>query len=90
MQIENLDLGRIECTAESATVQEIRLAKQNIEQCLATLGTEDRSYAEVLLLKLDHLIKLQQAAPALNNVFPLTALRSNQSKNPAESEPAAA
>lgn len=57
-------LRAIEVSAELATVPELRLMIGNTLDLLPTLGADDQAYANVLLLKLDSLLREQQVDSA--------------------------
>lgn len=52
-------LNAIEARAERAIVQELRLMLKEVITLRPTLAFEDRSHADALLLKLDHLSRSQ-------------------------------
>ena len=52
-------LNAIEARAERAIVQELRLMIKEVITLRPTLAFEDRSHADALLLKLDHLSRSQ-------------------------------
>jgi hypothetical protein len=54
-------LNAIEARAERAIVQELRLMIKEVITLRPTLAFEDRSHADALLLKLDHLSRSQMA-----------------------------
>lgn len=61
----------IEKRAERAIVQELRLMVQEILALRPSLGLEDRSHADALLLKLDRLEASQQVASAQDIAAPI-------------------
>ena len=64
-------LCAIEQRAERAIVQELRLMVQEILVLRPSLGLEDRSHADALLLKLDRLEASQQVASAQDIAAPI-------------------
>lgn len=85
------DMARLERAAESASVEEIRRTIRAIENAMPKLEGDDKSFAEGLLLKLDHLIGRHLATPVANNVTAFPGCASGVSQEcPAESEPVAA
>lgn len=85
------DIGRLERTAEFASIQEIRQTKREIENAMPTLEGDDKAFAQGLLLKLDHLIGLQLAPSVPNNVMAFPGrMPEGVEECPAESEPVAA
>ncbi len=85
------DMTRLKRTAESASVEEIRQTRRQIENALPTLEGDDKVFAEGLLLKLDRFIGLQLAVPVASNVMAFPGRTPDGAEErPAESEPVAA
>lgn len=85
------DMTPLERSAESASVEEIRQTRRQIEKGLPALEGDDKVFAEGLLLKLDRLIGLQFVAPVPSNVMAFPGRTpADAEESPAESEPVAA